>query len=185
MELFQALVDIAGDISPCTHHAGVVVLALRRVQPLPVQLLGGGAGLPAALPSLEVAVELHVRLGVGGGGARLALHSGHRSLTIVTVQHTPHLQPGVRLTSSMAMSPCCPSATVASTWAGVYRCGQCGCYLLRMRHQQPELPAVVGGGQLHVQLLPDVVVLAVGGPRAEQVVAGVAQAGSSYIIRYL
>ena len=57
------------------------------------------------------------------------------------------------------------------------------CYLLR--HQQPELPAVVGGGQLHVQLLPHVVVLAVGGPRAEQVVAGVAQAGSSYIIRYL
>ena len=49
------------------------------------------------------------------------------------------------------------------------------------RHQQPELPAVVGGGQLHVQLLPDVVVLAVGGPRAEQVVLRVAQAGSSYI----
>ena len=108
------------------------------------------------------------------------LHTGASLLPVVTAQlFSVHLQPGVRLTSSMAMSPCCPSATVASTWTVhsvwtvcIYPCP---------RHQQPEFPAVVGGGQLHVQLLPHVVVLAVGGPRAEQVVLRVAQAGSSYI----
>ena len=121
-------------VTPSSVQVDVVLLSLPNIWLGTVQV-GLGAVLlccslpaeggllagegPTAVRTLEVAVEagsVALRGGRGGGGG-LLLDSGRIRVSETRereLEFWTYRQPGVRLRSSRAMSPCWPSATVAS-----------------------------------------------------------------------